>query len=277
MEGVDQARRVLGKRWRGVGLAAKTDGVTSFHFFLAGEDRSHRDACAGLASLILHEAADWIDLAAWDACFLGRFPHERWYRLQSWRNDLQKMFPRLRLHGHVDGSPQGPDVACFRGLLLLASSGGKEWPDGIVIARDSDGVRDERSALSHASRATPPPRTTPVVLAVCIPTVEAWYLAGFQPGPAGEREALTRVTREISFDPTRTPERLLSHPPDHSRNAKRVMSALAGDAAERREACLADRARLRERGGGCGVAAYMDDVRRELVPLVSGGRPVDPR
>lgn len=253
--------------------------MTSFHFFLAGEDRSHRDACAGLASQILHDAADWLDRGGWDACFFGRVPNERWYRLHSWRSDFEEQYPKLKLHGHIDGIPQGPDVQCFRGLLLLASSGGKEWPDAIVIARDSDRdrLRNVPAALAQATRATPPPPATPVVLAVCIPEVEAWYVAGFTPRSPVETETLKGLTAELSFDPTRTPESLLSRSPGHPRDAKRVLQVLAGDDAERRETCLADHQRLRERGAGCGVAAYLDDVSEKIVPLVAGGRPADPQ
>lgn len=113
-----------------------------------------------------------------------------------------------------------------------------------------------------------------VVLGVyCLPEVEAWYFCGFHPEDKEERQRLAEIARAISFSPVSEPERLIATDPASEHNAKTVLRKLCLDDHGRLSRCLErPLAELRARGGKTGLADFLEQVERKLVPLVEGER-----
>lgn len=111
------------------------------------------------------------------------------------------------------------------------------------------------------------------IAALAAPEIEAWHLCGFEPLDREEQEAVARATASLGFDPTHQPSRLTARSKD-PRSAKSVLAALVGQGgASRRTSCLEHPlAALRARDPETGLAAFLDRVRRVLVPAVFGSR-----
>jgi hypothetical protein len=100
-------------------------------------------------------------------------------------------------------------------------------------------------------------------------------LAGFDPRNQAEEASLAQLRQELGFDPRFKAEALFAKSPGALRNAKRVLSLLAGDDNDREQSCWADcpLENLIERGRVNGLADYLEEVRARLVPLFTGRRP----
>lgn len=171
-----------------------------------------------------------------------------------------------RIHGHIDGRPGGPEAPLYRAVLALAQLVER---DAVVIARDLDGHPERRQGFLQIMQSSLKPGF-PVVFAWMEPESEAWIVAGFEPEDARERKALAELHEELGFWPHREPHRLTSSTREPRRDAKRVLRALTGDDEDRNARCLGDRERLKERGEGCGVAAFIAEAEKVLVPLILG-------
>lgn len=137
-------------------------------------------------------------------------------------------------------------------------------PDVVVLVRDSDG-RDQRAGIIQVREGLPWPFS--VVMAVPHPEVEAWYVSGFVPESNQEKRQLSTLAKELSFDPISQSHRLTSHPNSAPHDAKRILSALCGNDEERRQRCLVDEPRLRERGAKNGLTEFLEEVDGKVVPL----------
>ncbi|HYG61181.1 MAG TPA: hypothetical protein VEL74_01255 [Thermoanaerobaculia bacterium] len=111
-----------------------------------------------------------------------------------------------------------------------------------------------------------------VILGVAHPKREAWVIAGFEPRNTREEARLEEVRRELAFDPRVQSETLSAKAPGVPKNAKRVLDALVGGDSDREAACWTECGLdvLAERGRLSGLAGYLDEIRRELVPLFLG-------
>jgi len=115
-----------------------------------------------------------------------------------------------------------------------------------------------------------------LVLGCPDPIRETWVLAGFEPESDDERRRLEAERRSLGFHPNEEPHRLTAGDEHALEHAKRVLRALGVTTWERERACLriaddARRARLRVRGAGCGLDAFLGAVEAELAPRVDPG------
>ena len=98
---------------------------------------------------------------------------------------------------------------------------------------------------------------------------EAWVLAGFEPENDAERQMLAEERRALGFCPCEEAHRLRD-PDDHApRSPKRALRDLTGADDARAARCWedADLDRLRARGKGSGLSAFLGEVREHLVGL----------
>lgn len=169
-------------------------------------------------------------------------------------------------------APHGPASEAFRAMRVAAALDPR--PMLVVIAGDTDGetaptlMRDAGVALADEA--------VPVVVAEICREAEAWVVAGFVPCNSAEQLRLRAVTRELGFDPTEFPERLMSDRLNDPRDAKRVARALLCDGApmhptdERVRQCWLDTPLdvLASRGARAGLADYLSRVERVLLPML---------
>jgi hypothetical protein len=231
--------------------------------FLAGEDRQHRQVCGALADRVFLETIDWLGDLSLDHVrrWQGRSAEELYYLHKGAKEDAKKL--GFRAHGFIDGKPAGPEAQWLRCILEVARAAS---PDAVVIARDLDGKPERRESFDTIMRCFPPP--FPVVYAGPAPEIEAWIIAGYEPLNADEQRRLDKLAGELGFSPTAAPERLTSTARDHPADTKTVCDRLTAESEEREASCLDDLTRLRERGGGCGVKAYLDDVEEKIVQIL---------
>jgi hypothetical protein len=261
---------------------------------LVGEDSAHAVLLCALLRASIKEAAreagrDWIvDNIAHDPALLGD-------------EDLGEMIEGLRytssifgiegdvepariggrpvkLRGHLGGAPLAPEAQKWRALLVKVLA---REPAATLVAKDTDGQPTKLAGLRQVVEhfeALDPDR----VIAIAAPhhDAECWFVAGFDPvDTPKESDALRAVTRALSFDPRERPERLTAHPNDAPTDAKRVLRQLLGhgeksaplDLHETRThhaRLLGDLSRLRRRGGGTGLTAFLVDLAERVVPTL---------
>ncbi|WP_437622993.1 hypothetical protein [Sorangium sp. So ce1151] len=108
-----------------------------------------------------------------------------------------------------------------------------------------------------------------VILAYPEPEIEAWYIAGFTPATRAERERAEEQTKRLKFSPMEQPERLTATIAGKDTDTKKVLAALTADDPDRKADCLeTSNEDLRKRGERCGLAAFLEAVETEVVPLL---------
>lgn len=142
-----------------------------------------------------------------------------------------------------------------------------ETPNAIVLVHDADTEDDryDRIAKDVAETGT----THKVCIGVPNRKREAWVLNAFEPKDADERRAKAEEDKKLGFDCAKEAERLNGDKGD-VRDAKRVLRELTGESTEReREAILAiPLSKLYERGEKTGLSRFLDNVKKELLPLI---------
>lgn len=146
--------------------------------------------------------------------------------------------------------------------------------EGLIIATDGgDGLAE---GLQEAAEDTASNRA--LVLAIARPEAEAWFVLGFEPSGRAEQARHADLARSLGFEPSHEPHRLSSWPADTPTDAKRVLNQLLrGDNTSRAVGradlaacvaqCLPSARHIAERGGACGVRAFVAAIRVELTPL----------
>jgi len=235
----------------------------------AGEDEAHGVLVTTLARRAAVEQVDWLDDETLEHMWRWLGPRgDNDFRLSQ---DLELRRPGgrpIRLNSRIHGEPLRPEARMYR-RILLAFEQLSPRPEIVIIARDGDGRADERrggfeqiiEGLSWSFAA---------ILAMPEPESEAWFIGGFEPTDESERARHGELLRGgLNFNPVTEPHRLTSQPNDAPTDAKRVAAALLGDKHDRRNACLEmPLATLAERGKLAGLARFIADLRRILVPLV---------
>lgn len=148
------------------------------------------------------------------------------------------------------------------------------------MIRDTDADEDRHgdAGLHQARAAIQPaltncPRPIPVVGGVAHTMRECWALAGFDPEPGDEEEALAAERQRLGCDPRVESESLTATKDDQAvRNPKRVHAALIGSA-EREARCLSRVDILGARGRANGLTAFIAELRSLLIPALFGGPP----
>lgn len=262
------------------------------------EDQAHRALAWALSDRVLvHEAtrrmADWVDERSLPSLrsYCGRGDtmsapeHLRFYPHKNARKDVEELGRRplirgrrVSLHGHIGGRPLRPEAAFWRIVFMLFAAE-EPPPDALIVVHDTDG---DRSRLEGIEQACELLRTfehpIPVIVATPHQDAEAWFVAGFLPESAAERQRLREIREELSFDPCEQPQRLTAHPNDARTDAKRVLRVLLhGDDHSRPPSLeelpelsartLKDIELLERRGEGCELAAFIRGLRQVLVPL----------
>jgi hypothetical protein len=254
---------------------------------LVCEGATDQSLVCDLADRVLREEVDWMrDFPTLDDLrSYGGLDESREYVMWS---KVRALFQEsgLRISRRFGNANPNPDYVAMHKLLLLIanhhhrSSRGGGGVDGVLIFRDVDHQLERRKGLQDAredfvkgdesSRATNPWRQH-IAIAVAEPKNEAWVLAGFEPANDGEHEALAVARQELGFAPNESPERLHARAHDAKRSAKDVLDQLCPDR-DRRSRCWCETSleTLRQRGHGCGLAQFLDEVRERLAPLFGG-------
>ncbi len=237
----------------------------AFTFVVVCEaEADQRTACA-LADRVILEKSTWLDAETLGAArhWAGGSTESTFLRWASVPREADKR--GVRAHGYFEGRPGALDARAARLALLLAARLRPELA-GVLLIRDTDGHVERREGLEQA-RAD----VRPFVVVIGLPHCkrEAWLLAAFEPGDVEETQRLTNLSQELGFNPCERSDQLTAQKEDAKRSAKRVLSALCNEVAERAEQGLdsTSLAVLRMRGAGNGLRAYLDDVEEQIAPL----------
>jgi hypothetical protein len=155
-----------------------------------------------------------------------------------------------------------------RALLLLVAMDLR--PDAVLLVRDSDGDSRRRTGLEQARSDRPWPFE--IVIGVAESKRECWVLAGFDAKGPDEAERLRKVSERLSFHPVKEAHRLMAREHGAKTDAKVALGELTLGDLERERACLSETSlsTLGERGELTGLAAYLKEVREQLVPVIAG-------
>lgn len=267
---------------------------SGYRIGIACEDEAHFAIATFLADGVLLDAAREPTTSYIDATSIHYFRHytgvsedQRYYVLKDARDDARHLdrLPMIggrpiKLTGHIRGKPQGPGAQMWRRLFALFLAQ-EPPPAALIVVTDTDGDPWKNEGLAQALELmrTELEDPFPVIAAMPDPESEAWFVAGFIPADDTERRRLEEVTRTLSFDPTKEAHRLTSKPKGSERDAKRVLRKLkfdedGSDPPSREELpdlcerTLGDLGLLEERGVNCGLAAFLEHLRSDLVPVI---------
>lgn len=231
---------------------------------------------AGADFRIATELADRVLVVTFDWVDEDLLPHQReWvaeapggYRL-TWANIKQLASEAgIRVRGHFDGKPQFHDAAAARRAILYLLKAVPDL-DAVVLIRDQDGDAERRKGLDQARNEDRSELV--IVVGLAIVERETWVVSGFDPQDASESSRLATERQKLGFDPRLRSHELTACKDDNAtRSPKRVLRELAGDDRDRERCCWKDSSLevLRERGVENGLAAYLDEVRARLAPLI---------
>ncbi|MRG97153.1 hypothetical protein [Polyangium spumosum] len=169
-------------------------------------------------------------------------------------------------HGHFGREPALEDARTAV-LALRCFVAEDPQPAAVLLVRDSDGKPQERwRGLEQARSDGDWPFE--VVLGVAHTMRETWVIAAFTARSKDEQQALAKLRRELGFDPTARSAELDATNDTAKKSPKRVLSCLTDDD-EREAACFrdADIEHLRKVGAKNGLAAFVDELGRKLLPL----------
>lgn len=253
------------------------------HWLLCAEDALSATLARDLLDRVLRERAplEWLR-ALWDPALVEG--QRRWVglRADAWWADRGAVDRRCHERDLViavrDGetgrrvAPHGKAAMAFK--CARAARTVVPPVELLVISADTDGEREEKMRFGEGLRLAAEP--VPTVCAEIHRESEAWVVAGFVPENAAERDALARLTDELGFDPTLSPDRLMSDVARDPRDAKRVARALfepsggASASNPRFRACWLETplAVLEARGAHAGIAEFFRDALAVAVPVI---------
>jgi len=224
----------------------------------------------GLADRVLCEQIEWLESEHLGACrrYRGYEPNQSFLR---W-DDAKKLARKkgIRAHGKFSGEVGAPEAGMVRRTLLLIH-GMDDVPDAVMLIRDDDRKSERRTGFDQAIAATPV--TFRVVVGIAHVNRECWVLAGFEPCDDAESNALQSERSRLGYDPVTEAHRLLSgHKFDNS--AKKVLATLTDGVVDRQEVCWKETAleQLRSRGKTIGLSDFLEAVKTDWVPVISGRR-----
>jgi len=223
-----------------------------------------------LADRVLVEVTDdWLDedQLPYQREWIGTVPVEQGL---TWKN-IKQLAGAARIrphHGHFNGEPGFPDAAAARRAIdyLLAT---QPQLDAVVLIRDRDDQPDRRKGLEQARDQDT--SGLPIIIGLAVVEREAWAVCGFDPQNDEETARLDAERTRLGFQPHENSHELTAGKDDTAtRSPKRVLRVLSGGDFHRERRCWAETPldRLRERGGENGLAAYLQEVRERLAPLI---------
>lgn len=218
--------------------------------------------------VLVKEIDDWLDedLLAYQRQWLTETADGRRLTWKGMKNLAHEA--GIRAHGHFDGEPGFPDAAAARRAIFYLL---KTMPDlnAIVLIRDQDDQPSRKKGLEQGRQNDRSGKVIAVGFAIV--ERECWVLSGFEPRDDGETSRLDAESKNLGFDP-----RLRNHDltacknDDAVHSPKRVLRILTGNDRDRERLCWTETSLelLRERGHENGLAAFLDEVRDRLGPLI---------
>lgn len=177
----------------------------------------------------------------------------------------------IRVQGQFDGVPGEPDARAGRRALAYLFFRFDDLAAAVLV-RDVDDQPERREGLQQA-KVFFADRGKPIVLGVAVVERESWVIAGFEPRDADESDRLQAERQKLGFNPCERPHELTACKDDAAvRSPKRVLAALVGNDNQRERECwiTTPLPTLRARGTENGLAAYLNDVEVQLVPIIRG-------
>jgi hypothetical protein len=190
--------------------------------------------------------------------------------------DLTKYVDALNVrvpHGHFSGKPGAADAVMGRTALAIVRALVKQGAevDAVLVIRDLDDQPARRTGLEEARDEAQHWAPFRIVVGCANPKREAWVLCGFEPETPDEHRHLADLRRELGFQPHTHAHQLDAKNEQAKRSAKRVLHILTGGDREREQRCWneAPLDGLRDRGAGCGLGDYLDEIERHILPLLA--------
>ncbi len=257
-------------------------------FVLIAEDTAHRQLAIVLTDRVVLARCEWLAdfadpgredlvdpaLRGWQDFAGTEGGYVKWTRI----SELCRQHGVPRRHGLGLGLLRRNAEMGLRLMKLR-----RPLPSAVVLLCDADkhGAAALLESLNEGRRGDWPFQ---VAIGVCEPEAEAWYLNGYVPGSAEEERRLRELTQELGINPCARAEQLSSGRDQHKRSAKRVLGYLVE--AEPAVAAAHQRARhgirntdmekLRQRGSGTGLAAFLMELEERLAPCFGPLAPTAP-
>jgi hypothetical protein len=238
-------------------------------FVVVYEAQADFTTATELADRVLLDKIDWLEeeLLQYQRQWIGEEPPGS--RL-TWKSIPGRAREAgIRVHGHFNGEPGLPDAhAARRAIAYVLSRLGDV--DAILLIRDVDDQGERQHGLEQA-RAVYASECT-IILGVAICERECWVICGFEPANDQEEELLASEVQKLGWNPCLASYQLTAGKDDLAlRSPKRVLNVLTGGDGDREGDCwrLTPLNVLIERGQHNGLAAFLEEVRVRLVPLIT--------
>jgi hypothetical protein len=245
----------------------------SKRFVVVYEARRDYEHATELADRVMVESVDWLEESWLDSNrqWIGDDIGGGYLAWKSIPNKAREL--GIFVHGHFEGVPGQPDALAARRAIayVLARF---EPVDAVLLIRDQDDQPERQQGLQqgvdhHVGRAL-------VVIGLAIPERECWVISGFDAEDDDEQQRLDSVTKALGADPRVTSHELTACKNDQAlRSPKRVLTALTGENRERQRKCWLEASLdvLEARGHRNGLKDYLNEIRADLVPLITGRQP----
>jgi hypothetical protein len=231
--------------------------------------------------VLQEEGPTWLRELLEDAPFWARELHD-WvpagegqaffdlHKLTEFARNLGVRVPQ----GHFGGQPGEAGALMARTAFLVVRELARRGTavDAVLLVWDMDDQgQARRRGLDQARKEALRIDPRVIILGCPDPMREAWVLAGFDPETDSEKARLMELRQELGFSPCHEAHRLSAKKEQARRSPKRVLRVLTEGEHEREARCwrVTPLETLRTRGKGSGLAAFLDDVASELIPLFS--------
>jgi hypothetical protein len=188
---------------------------------------------------------------------------------------LQKYKVRPLL-GHFDGKPGSADAQMARNIFWLVRAMDRNQQsnsthDAVLIVRDMDNQSEaRRTGLNQAHTEASTWASFKIVIGCPDPEHETWLLASFDAENEEEKRRLEDLRQELGFCPVREAHLANATEDGAKKNPKRLVDVLIGKDPERRDRCLTlSLDELRNRGKESRLTAFLDELREQLLPLLT--------
>ncbi len=238
------------------------------------EAQADAKLASDLADRIFESRMNWIG----DDRSLLQY-HRRWVtefesKPFTWVNiDSLGLKKRLRFDGKFGREFAKPDaIGARRAIRVLLELFDESF--AIVLIRDTDQDQTRLEGLEQARKEHLERQPgVPIVLGVAVTKRECWVLSGFIPCNDLETKLLAEERQYLGFDPTEKSHELTAKHSESTdkRSAKRVLNKLTGENQMREEECWMKTSldQLQAKGKSNGLLAYLQEVEKILVPIMS--------
>ncbi len=240
------------------------------------EDAPDQATACSLADRAVCEGVDWIEADVLPSLreWRGKDMHRSFLAWKHVRTVAEEL--HVSAHGHFSGQPGAPDARIGRLALLVV---GLLHPDlaAVLLIRDADKCAERRIGLNQARESGQ--RPFEVIIGLAVTKRECWLLAAFEPSDKAENKRLTKLKKELGFDPRAESARLSAGDEHAKRSAKRVLRELCNGDSDRAAQAIGLTATdtLKERGRENGLAEYLHELDDRLVPLFRSMKRSGPR